>query len=587
MPIMKKITHLADSFKQVLTILFAQGQIKDNNSQTQATMPAQPVLGNNIKDLWSVGSSPINIEKVSHYLNNYTNRDEANFLLHGLTLGFKLQYSGPRRPLFSKNLLSASENWEALQEKLDKEVQEGRMVGPFKDPPLRNLHVSPIGVIPKADGGWRMITHLSYPPSNSINSHIDPVHTTVKYTSFDTVIHTISDLGKGSKLAKVDIKNAFRLLRVYPGDFELLGMFFRGGFYIDKCLPFGCSISCKIFETFAVFLEWAIKERTGLDTVHHYLDDFIFIGSENTDHCSQLMTSFEIMCSEFGIPLNKDKTLGPTTSLIFLGLEIDTISMQIRIPAHKVIELSQLLNYWVNKEKIIFKELESLVGKLNFFGKAIPGSRAFIRRFYNAMLGPLMPYHHIRITKSLREDMKIWLQFLEHFNGIVIFPDTEWSTPETLQLFTDSTGSENLGCGCYFQGQWTYFQWPAEWQNSQILKDITFLELIPIVLAFMIWGVSLSSKMLILHIDNISLVHILNKQSSKSDRVMSLLRPLMLMSLKNNIQFKAQHIPGKSNIIADAISRKQWEVFRKEAPSADLNPQLIPAQFQRVISMVK
>lgn len=183
--------------------------------------------------------------------------------------------------------------------------------------------------------------------------------------------------------------------------------------------------------------------------------------------------------------------------------------------------------------------------------------------------------------------MKIWLQFLEHFNGIVIFPDTEWSTPETLQLFTDSTGSENLGCGCYFQGQWTYFQWPAEWQNSQILKDITFLELIPIVLAFMILGVSLSSKMLILHIDNISLVHILNKQSSKSDRVMSLLRPLMLMSLKNNIQFKAQHIPGKSNIIADAISRKQWEVFRKEAPSADLNPQLIPAQFQRVISMVK
>lgn len=81
-----------------------------------------------------MGSSPINIEKVSHYLNNYTNRDEANFLLHGLTLGFKLQYSGPRRPLFSKNLLSASENWEALQEKLDKEVQEGRMIGPFKDP---------------------------------------------------------------------------------------------------------------------------------------------------------------------------------------------------------------------------------------------------------------------------------------------------------------------------------------------------------------------------------------------------------------------------------------------------------------------
>lgn len=74
-------------------------------------------------------------------------------------------------------------------------------------------------------------------------------------------------------MAKVDIKNAFRLLRVYPGDFDLLVMFFRGVYYIDKCLPFGCSISFKIFKTFAVFLvECAIKQRTGLDTVDHNLD---------------------------------------------------------------------------------------------------------------------------------------------------------------------------------------------------------------------------------------------------------------------------------------------------------------------------
>lgn len=102
-------------------------------------------------------------------------------------------------------------------EKIYSEVTAGRMSGPYLLPPMPNLHVSPIGVVPKADGGWRMITHLSYPPSFSINEHKDPQFTTVTYTSFDTVVQTISTLGPMALLAKVDIKNAFRLLPIYPG----------------------------------------------------------------------------------------------------------------------------------------------------------------------------------------------------------------------------------------------------------------------------------------------------------------------------------------------------------------------------------
>lgn len=76
---------------------------------------------------------------------------------------------------------------------------------------MPNLHVSSIGVVPRADGGCRMITHLSYSPSASINDHIDPQFTSVTYTSFDTFVQTISTLGQGTLIAKVDIKNAFRL----------------------------------------------------------------------------------------------------------------------------------------------------------------------------------------------------------------------------------------------------------------------------------------------------------------------------------------------------------------------------------------
>lgn len=46
------------------------------------------------------------------------------------------------------------------------------------------------------------------------------------------------------------------------------------------------------------------------------------------------MTAFEAMCREFGVPLNKEKTQGPTTCLVFLGFEIDTLKMLIKIPSH-------------------------------------------------------------------------------------------------------------------------------------------------------------------------------------------------------------------------------------------------------------
>ena len=127
-------------------------------------------------------------------------------------------------------------------------------------------------------------------------------------------------LGPLAELGKVDIKNAFRLLPIHPGDFELLGFKFRNEYYIDKFLPMRCSISCAIFEKFATFIQWVVKEKVGLDTLEHYLDDFIFAGRNQTGDCKKLMDTFHEICNEFGIPLAENKTRGPVTCLVFLGL---------------------------------------------------------------------------------------------------------------------------------------------------------------------------------------------------------------------------------------------------------------------------
>ena len=71
--------------------------------------------------------------------------------------------------------------------------------------------------------------------------------------------------------------------------------------------------------------------------------------------------------------------------MIFLGLEIDTGQMADRIPDHKVEELSRLLSELSSKNKITLRQLQSFVGKLSFFSRAIRSIRAFLRRFYDAM----------------------------------------------------------------------------------------------------------------------------------------------------------------------------------------------------------
>ena len=86
-------------------------------------------------------------------------------------------------------------------------------------------------------------------------------------------------------LAKKDITSAFRLLPIYPGDFDRMGIHVDGNYFVDKCFPMGCSISCMLFESFSRFIEWVVVTRSGMSSIDHFSGDSIFVGSEMTNEC--------------------------------------------------------------------------------------------------------------------------------------------------------------------------------------------------------------------------------------------------------------------------------------------------------------
>jgi len=87
------------------------------------------------------------------------------------------------------------------------------------------------------------------------------------------------------------------------------------------------------------------------------------------------------------------------------------------------------------------------------------------------------------------------------------------------------------------------------------MKDITLLELFPIVVATVVFGDRLKNKKIRFHCDNTAVVSVLNSMKSKSANVLALLRILTMQGLVHNCFIKAIHMPGCKNNIADALSR--------------------------------
>lgn len=521
------------------------------------------------------------MQRLTFLLQYYPKRCDAIELAEGFNNGFKLNYTGPRYHTIAPNLISANMHKEETMAKLMKEVSLGRMLGPFKILPISTLRISPIGLVPKSDGSWRLITHLSYPPECSVNSFIDEKFCKVQYTSFDSILDKIFELGPKALLGKIDVKSAFRLLIIHPADFDLLGIHFQGMYFVEKNLPMGLSLSCSLWEKFAHFLQWLVKVRSGLSTIDHYLDDYICMGAQHSLDCATLMSTLTKVCSELKIPLADEKTIGPTTVLPFLGFIIDTELQLVLIPKEKLVKLHALLMPILSKRKMLVKDLESVTGLLSYCSRAIPAVRAFIRRFYDltASIKHKKPYYRVKINQEIKSDVQMLLYFLDKFNGHCYFPERLWLTSDFLQLFTDASGNPELGCGSYFQGHWAHFTWPIGIKNSPLIRNLAYLEMVPVLLAVYLWGNLLKNKRIILQIDNLALVSILNKSSSKDKNIMILVRQFVLMSMMYNIHFKAVHIESSENKLADALSRFQMEKFRLLAPSADSVPTAIPEEF--------
>ena len=271
---------------------------------------------------------------------------------------------------------------------------------PALTPPL--LQISPFGVIPKKNrpDKWRLIVDLSSPEGHSINDAISKDLCGVVYTSVDQAVTWARALGRGC-----------------------LAVSWKDTLYLDRALPFGLRSAPKIFSALTDAMMWTLHGN-GVEWGLHYLDDFLVLGPPGQQTCQDALGTTLRLCAELGFPVAAEKTEGTATVLTFLGIELDTVKQEVRLPQDKLSQLSLNLAVWMKRAdsqsprgSCKKRELLSLIGHLSHAAKVVKPGRAFLRSLIDASSSVRGLSHWVHLNKGARADIAWWHTFLRSWNG--------------------------------------------------------------------------------------------------------------------------------------------------------------------------
>ena len=485
------------------------------------------------------GTSPLRWKAWEDCLRDYPDHSFTEYIVQGIRDGFRIgfNYRDNRCRSAKQNMYSAREHPQVVREYLAKECSMGHVLGPFSPETLPQVQVSRFGVIPKSTPNkWRLILDLSSPEGASVNNGIEADLCSLSYVSVDDAAQVVAKLGEGALLAKIDIRSAYRMVPVHPDDRLLLGMIWEQALYVDSVLPFRLRSAPKVFTAVADAVEWTVRHQ-GVENIYHYLDDFFLIGAPGTDQCARGLRILLAIFEQLSIPVAWEKLEGPAKSLTILGIEVDSEAMVLRLPKEKLGELKLLVTEWLGRKSCSVKELQSLAGKLQHACKVVRPGRTFLRRVFDLLKGTPKKRQFVRLNAAFRSDIWWWHRFLESWNGVSMLPGAE--AREEFDLFSDASGS--FGCGAWWDSDWLQYAWPT----SMAGKSIALKELVPIVMACLIWGSRWRGRALVFHCDNQAVVEVVNAGVGKDPELMQLMRCLFFVRAHFVITARATHIPGR------------------------------------------
>ena len=302
---------------------------------------------------------------------------------------------------------------------IQEELSHGAMLGPFDQKPV-SLHISAFMTREKPDSEVRhTIVDLSWPEKISVDAsegHIPGFKLFLNYPSVDDIVKKIIELGPGSWLYKVEIIRAFRQLKVDPGDLDLLGLKHQS-YFVDQSVTFGYRHGSVFFEKVTNSIRYIVKQH-GFPYLYNYVDNLIYCGLPSNIHQS-FETLLELL-TQLGLAINPKRLVAPCTSLVCLGILINTETRTMSVPPDKLNNVTDMCQQWQTKQFCSKRQLQSLLGSLLYVTKCVKPARTFLNRML-MVFRKTFDQKAIFLTRDFFRDLNWFYTCLRQFNGAVYY----------------------------------------------------------------------------------------------------------------------------------------------------------------------
>ena len=213
----------------------------------------------------------------------------------------------------------------------------------------------------------------------------------------------VKAVGPGALMYKRDLHRAYHQIWTDPFNVLYQGLYWQGAFYFDTVLVMGCTSSAYICQRVTSALAHIHNFWGALCT--SYLDDFI--GVAPPEKAEKDFCKLGWLLQDIGIWESKHKACLPSSIMVVLGILFNTIDMTISISPDRVDEIQAELEAWCNRAKMSCKQLESLIGKLQFASQVIRAGHVFLAHLLDELRGsPKKGY--ITVPTHIIQDLKWW-----------------------------------------------------------------------------------------------------------------------------------------------------------------------------------
>ena len=530
--------------------------------------------------------SKFNVDTFIFHLQGYPNEKERQEIvqhLHGYIFDIQGDISTVKtsyRPLTPSALKYADQNDIYFIEEMElgriTAITEQVKNGTIKEP---KIYV-PFSVIdyPK----FRSVFDFSHSINGiSLNSLVPDDRASVELITIRQVATVILYVGPECVIGKKDLKSAFRQSIKHLSQVFLSAYFWRDEILVDWYMPWGtrnAARKCHLISKAIVYIteRFLPVELHGL--ILCYIDDFMFFG-KGKKQCLFLMKVFQGVCDMLGVIVKHEKTVWPCNQAKVLGKDFYCPILWVKNNEEKLNKYKHKLLELLKVSLITQTDMRSIEGCLTNVAPFAWPLKCLLRRFRD-----VIPYTDnkdalIFVTEEIKDEARMWLQFIDNLNGISInelMPNFRPRIDHTVEC-----DSGNKGCGAYNEPYWLCTPFHEFEIKSGDENNIAQRELFGVVCAFSAWAGLWYNKNILIQTDNATVFWVMVKKDSKNKLLMDMIRMLCLMAVENKFRFFVNWVKRDFNTLADALSNLDVDLFKKLCTQQGRAYTEFPMLFQR------